>query len=127
MSDTELYLKLHLLEDGSDNERLRKASTRLIEDFNASYINATLSSQENIDEPDNSKGDPFTIGALILVTIPTVLPQVFNFLQSWVIERRKIVLEAPNGAKVEFVPDKKLSQEEILLFLEKLNKLQKKK
>jgi hypothetical protein len=33
--------------------------------------------------PKGSKGDPFTIGSIVLSTFPTVLPAVITLVQSW--------------------------------------------
>jgi hypothetical protein len=52
---------------------------------------------------------------------------LITFLQNWVGDRRKITIEVPNGTKIEFVPDKKLSTQEILALTEKLNRITAKK
>ena len=63
---------------------------------------------------------------MIVLGISTaILPNIIAFLQNWIGDRRKISIEAPNGAKVEFVPSKKLSTEEIIAIAKKLNQISK--
>ncbi len=71
-----------------------------------------------------SKGEAFTIGALALAAVPALLPNLMAFIRSWVLrgENRKIKIKTPEGLEVEFTPEKKMSEAELLSLVEKLSK-----
>ncbi|MGW8251241.1 MAG: effector-associated constant component EACC1 [Anaerolineales bacterium] len=73
-----------------------------------------------------SKGDAFTIGALALAAAPAMLPNLISFLQSWALrgENRKVKIKTPEGLEIEFTPEKKLSDEELVALVDKLTKPQ---
>jgi hypothetical protein len=78
-----------------------------------------------LDEaPEGAKGDPFTWGALALVAMPVVLPKVLDFIQSWVggEETRKVHIKTPKGLEITFTPKERYSEEELLAFVDKLQK-----
>lgn len=62
------------------------------------------------------KGDPFTVGALLLVVLPTVLPQVVVFLNEVLgkAPQRRIRIKAKNGAEIEFTADRPITPEEAI-------------
>ena len=70
-----------------------------------------------------SKGDAFTLGALLLVAAPAMLPNLISFIQSWALrgENRKVKIKTPDGLEIEFTPEKKMSEAELAL-VEKLVK-----
>ncbi len=122
MSDNDIEIRLTFLEQDADNERIDDLVRFMIKDFRDLGVKTIQFAQSENNEL-GSKGDLFTIGALILVIAPALLPQVLTLMQSWLIERRKIVVEAPNGAKLEFVPERKYSESEILALVKKLNRV----
>ena len=123
MTETTLQLRIQLYEDGADDQRLDRLITPLLQDLRRSGAKSVdREEKENIES--GAKGDPFTIGALVLVAVPAVLPQILAFLQNWLIEGRKIVVESPSGAKLQFVPDRKLSKSELLALVKQLNQIQ---
>jgi hypothetical protein len=71
-----------------------------------------------------SKGDAFTIGALALVAAPALLPNLISFIQSWALrgENRVVKIKTPEGLEIEFTPEKKLSEAELLALVDKLTK-----
>lgn len=76
--------------------------------------------QERQPSVDNAKGDAVTIGAIVLGVTTVSIPAIISFIQNWLVVRRKIIIEAPNGTKVEFIPEKQYSEEEILSLARKL-------
>jgi hypothetical protein len=76
--------------------------------------------------PEGAKGDAFTLGALALVAVPTFLPKLVEFLQAWTLrgENRTVRIKTPAGLEVEFTPEKKMSEAEVLALVDKLAKTQ---
>jgi hypothetical protein len=72
--------------------------------------------------PEGAKGDAFTLGALTLAAVPAFLPKLVEFLQAWALrgESRTVRIKTPAGLEVEFTPEKKLSEAEVLALVEKL-------
>lgn len=117
-----IEIRLAITEEGASSERLDNLTTQLMNDLKQLKIkSAKRLSDKSIEK--GAKGDPLTLGALILVMAPAILSPLVEFLKSWTIERRRIVIEAPNGAKLEFVPDKKYSEAELLAFVDKINQI----
>jgi hypothetical protein len=75
--------------------------------------------------PSGAKGDPLTIGALLLVALPALLPNLVAFLQAWSLrgENRRVKIKTPAGVEVEFSPEKRLSQKELLELVNELSKV----
>lgn len=73
--------------------------------------------------PAHSKGDPFTIGALALVTLPTFLPKIIECLTNLTSrsENRRVKVKTPSGVEIEFTSQKPLSNSEILDLVQKLS------
>jgi hypothetical protein len=124
MGKPSITLRVSISELNANEERVHELSTLLISNIQDSNLDLIVEKQPTTLLLQGAKGDPFTVGALILVTIPTLLPQLLGFLQGWLVERRKVSIEAPNGMKVEFTPAKKLTEEEILALAKKMNKIQ---
>jgi hypothetical protein len=72
-----------------------------------------------------AKGDPLTIGAIMLVALPALLPNLVAFLQAWSLrgENRRVKIKTPAGVEVEFSPEKRLSQVELLDLVNELSKV----
>ena len=122
MSHKKIEIKLTIQEQSSNVEQVEQTTASLIRQLQ----DMKLHSIERIkaeQTPKNAMGDGFTIGALILVAVPAILPELIMFIQSWVSEQRKIVLEVPNGTKLEFTPQKRYSEEDILDLADRLNQL----
>ncbi len=65
-----------------------------------------------------AKGDPITIGMLLVAVLPTVLPKVIEFLQTWVVRNNGHTIKAKvqqgdRSAEIEFsenIPLEKLQK-----------------
>lgn len=109
-----------LYEDGADDDALALSTLSLkreLEDLGMGQI-SHVKIRNTIP---GTKGELMALGMLALTILPALIPSVAEFLQQWVIEGRRVVLEAPNGAKIEFVPGKKLTDSELMDWLEQLN------
>jgi hypothetical protein len=123
MTSTEIQLHLTVTEADADPEGLDELTGRLLRDLR----DLGAESVERFSGgavPEGAKGDPFTLGALALVAVPAFLPKLVEFLQAWSLrgesQGRKVKIKTPAGLEVEFTPEKKLSQAELLALVEKL-------
>lgn len=122
MTSSEVQLYLTITEENADPERLDELTGRLLRDLRDSGAESVERSSGGA-APDGTKGDAFTLGALALVAVPAFLPKLIDFLQAWSLrgeESRKVKIKTPTGLEVEFTPEKKLSQDELLALVERL-------
>jgi len=115
----ELYLEV-LAGDLRDDE-LDTLTRQLLSELNDLDIESASLARGN-ELPEGSKGDPVTIGAIVLVVLPSVLPKVVEFLQAWSLRGNgRTVKFKGKGIEFEGPP------EELQKLLEKLEKEKKKK
>jgi hypothetical protein len=120
MTPNEIQLQLTVAEADADDEILDQLTRRLmrdLRDLGAESVERTAG-----EPPPEGAKSAFTLGALLLVAVPAFLPKLVEFLQAWSLrgENRKIKIKTPAGLEVEFTPEKKLSQDEVLALVEKL-------
>ena len=117
----QVQLDLSLSEAEADAERLDRLTARLMRDLGLESVERSPGAAA----PKGAKGDPFTLGALALVAIPTMLPKLVEFLQAWSLrgESRKLIITTPAGLEVEFTPERKLSEAELLALVDKLSQV----
>jgi len=121
MTSSEIPLYLTITEADADAERLDELTGRLLRDLRELGAESVeRPSGEAV--PEGAKGDAFTLGALALVAVPAFLPKLVEFLQAWALrgESRTVKIKTPAGLEVEFTPEKKLSEAELLALVEKL-------
>lgn len=121
MTPNEIQYRLTVTEADADDERLDELTRRLMRDLRDLGAES-IERPSGEAAPEGAKGDPFTLGALALVAAPAFLPKLVEFLQAWSLrgESRKIKIKTPAGLEVEFTPEKKLSQAELLALVKKL-------
>jgi hypothetical protein len=120
MASTEIQLDLTITEADADAEGLEKLTGHLMRDLRK--LGA-----ESVERPssgpvlEGTKGT-FTPGALALAAVPAFLPKLMDFLQAWSLrgESRTVKIKTPAGLEVEFTPDRRLSQAELIALVEKL-------
>lgn len=125
MFSPEIQLYLTVDEADADSERLAELTTRLQRDLHD--LGAESVERPHKETPlQGAKGEPFTIGALVLVVVPVLLPKLVEFLQGWSLrgENRKVRIKTPAGLEIEFTPEKKFSEAELLALVEKLSETQ---
>ena len=120
----QVQLDLSLSEAEADAERLDRLTARLMRDLRDLGLES-VERPPGAAAPKRAKGDPFTLGALALVAIPTMLPKLVEFLQAWSLrgESRKLIIKTPAGLEVEFTPERKLSEAEGLALVDKLSQV----
>jgi hypothetical protein len=125
MTPTEIQLDLTITEADADPEQLDELTVRLMCDLRDLGVES-VERPTGKAAPEGAKGDPFTLGALALVAAPAILPKLVEFLQAWSLrsESRKVKVKTPAGLEVEFTPEKKMSEAELLALVTKLAKTQ---
>jgi hypothetical protein len=121
MTSYEIPLYLTITEADADAERLDELAGRLLRDLrDLGAESVERPSGEAV--PEGAKGDAFTLGALTLAAVPAFLPKLVEFLQAWALrgESRTVRIKTPAGLEVEFTPEKKLSETEVLALVDKL-------
>ena len=125
MTSSEIPLYLTVTEAEADAESLDELTGRLLRDLRELGAESVeRPSGEAV--PEGAKGDAFTLGALALAAVPAFLPKLVEFLQAWALrgESRTVRIKTPAGLEVEFTPEKKLSEAELLALVEKLAQAQ---
>lgn len=121
MASTEIHLNLTVTEADADAEWLERLTSNLMRDLHELGAESVeRASGEPV--PEGAKGGGFTAGALALVAVPAFLPKLVDFLQAWSLrgESRIVKIKTPAGLEVEFTPDKRLSQAEVIALVQKL-------
>jgi len=119
---SEIELNINVFEADSGKERIDYLTNNLIDllrEMDIEYLERPQ--DQNI--PSGSKGDPVTVGAIVLGIAAASLPSLIEFVQNWTSERRRVSIEAPSGAKIEFIPEKKYSEDELLALVKKLSEV----
>ncbi len=120
MENDNLEIRINVLADELDAEKLDEVVYHLktdLENFPVDVKENLKLTESNVGE----KGDPITLGALVVVLAPIALKAIFDFIQNWTSKTRSVSIEAPNGTKIEFTTDKKYSENELLELIRKIN------
>jgi len=125
MTLSKVQLDLTVTEADADAERLDELTRYLLSDLRDLGAES-VERPSGGSAPEGAKGDPFTLGTLALVAVPSFLPKLVEFLQAWSLrgESRTVKIKTPAGLEVEFTPEKKLSEAELLALVEKLAQTQ---
>jgi hypothetical protein len=102
-------------------EQLDDLTRALLHDLQtAGMVEATRREEE---ASAGAKGDPVTIGMLLVAVLPTVLPQVIVFLNEVAgkAPQRRIRIKGKKGAEIEFTPNKPITLEEAIKIARKLD------
>lgn len=122
MNNTEqLELYLEVLAGDLKDDELDSLTRQLLSELKELDIESANLAKGN-ELPEGSKGDPVTIGAIVLVVLPSVLPKIVEFLQAWSLRGNgRTVKFKGKGIEFEGPP------EELQRLLEKLEREKKKK
>lgn len=124
MASSDIELTLSLDETGADDERISDLIQWLQQDLLELGVEKAGKPVSG-SAPVGSKGDPITLGALVLVVAPVLLPKLIEFLSSWTTksDHRKVRIKTPSGVEVEFTSKQPLDQAGVLALIKKLNKI----
>ena len=118
----DVQLNLTIAEPGADAERVDDLTQRLMRDLRDLGV-------EYVERPSggpilegSKEASAFTWGALALRAAPAFLPKLVEFLKEWTLrgEKRTVKIKTPAGVEVEFTPEKRLSQDELLALVQRL-------
>lgn len=126
MVTNDVQLHLTIGESDANAERADELTRRLMRDLQDLGAESV---ERPTGEPTPEGGKAaatFTLGELALVAVPTFLPKLVEFLQAWALrgENRTVKIKTPAGLEVEFTPEQRLSQDELLALVEKLTQAQ---
>lgn len=125
MPTNEIQLHLTITEFDADAERVDGLTRRLTQDLRELGAES-VERPAGESAPEGAKAtDPFTLGALALVAAPAFLPKLVDFLQAWTLrgEKRTVKVKTPAGLEIEFAPEKRLSQDDLLALVERLTQV----
>lgn len=74
--------------------------------------------------PEGAKAvESVLVGGLILSVLPEFLPKLVDLLQTWLqrADTRTVKIKTANGTEVEFAPKKRLTPDEVVELVKKLN------
>ena len=119
----EIQLNLLVQDTELDIDRLDELTRNLmrdLRDLGAEYVEQTRGGEI----PEGAKGlESLLVGGLTLSALPQLLPKLFEFLQVWVQRpnTRTVKIKIENGPEVEFTPQKRMTPDEIVELVKKLN------
>ena len=121
MSTNDVKLYLTVADSDADAEWIDDLTLRLMRDLRDLGAESVERPTGELMPEGSKAAAAFTLGALVLVAVPAFLPKLVEFVHAWVMrEERTIKVKTPAGLEVEFTPEKRLSQDELLALVEKL-------
>ncbi len=126
MTDDRIRLELSLSEENAEAEKLDGLTTQMLNDLMEIGADSVERPRAEGAPAAGTKGEVISLGVLILAIAPVALPSLIKFLQAWTLrgENRRIKIKTPQGLEVEFVPEKRLSESELVALVEKLSKIE---
>lgn len=118
-----IHLELIVDDIEADSNRLDQITRNLMRDLRDLGANSVERARGG-EIPEGAKAiDPLFVGGLILSTMPELLPKIIEFLGSWVqlSGTHTVKVKTPNGTEVEFAPEKRMTPDEIVEFINKIN------
>jgi hypothetical protein len=121
----EIQLELTISEAETDDEELDGLTTQLLRDLRELGVESVEQASGGVIPKGAKSVEPFTLGALVLVAVPAFLPKLVEFLQAWSLrgESRKVKIRTPAGLEIEFTPEKRLSETELLVLAKKMTQI----
>ena len=125
MIQENITIQMTISDEEVGSERLDEQTTLLMQDLLELGADS-VSKPAGGPAEKGRKGEAFTLGALLLVAAPALLPSLIRFIQAWALRgaNRRVKIKTPEGLEIEFTPEKKLSEADLLALVEKLTKAQ---
>ena len=118
---TKTEFELQISVPDATDEELDRLTRQLLSEIKETDVDSVeLGKSKTV--PDGTKGDPITIGTIILAAVPAVLPKVIDLIQAWSMRGSNRTIKF-KGKGIEFEG----SPEELNKLLAKLEKGKKKK
>lgn len=127
MTDDRIRLELSLTQQNAEAQQLDGLTLQMLRDLIEIGADSVERPRIESSQAPGTKGEAISLGVLILAIAPVVLPSLIKYLQAWTLrgENRRIKIKTPQGLEVEFIPEKRLSEGELLALAEKLSKIEK--
>lgn len=118
---TKTEFELQISVPDATDEELDRLTRQLLSEIKETDVDSVeLGKSKTV--PDGTKGDPITIGTIILAAVPAALPKVIDLIQAWSMRGSNRTIKF-KGKGIEFEG----SPEELNKLLAKLEKGKKKK
>jgi hypothetical protein len=124
LADPTVKLLITIDQADIDAQQLDELTHYLLRDLRALGVESIeRPSNENI--PEGAKGEPFTLGILALAVMPNLVPKLVEFLQSWTLQKENcaVKIKTPAGLEIEFTPEKRLTQAELISLVERFSNI----
>jgi hypothetical protein len=94
-----ITLMLHIDAQNIDTDKLIQLTGYLRSELQDMDIESVMDVRNQVVPPGAKVVDPLTVGALLIVVLPAVLPKVMEFIQSWTLrgEDRTVKIKARRG------------------------------
>ncbi len=125
MNEPDIQLYVTLSDPALDAEQLDRMTSRVLNDLRELGVSSAGRAPGG-NAPAGAKSvDPSTLGALLLVAVPAVLPKLIDFFQALVLpgENRKVRVKTAAGVEIEFTPQRRLSEDEVLALAKKMARI----
>ena len=122
MTSHDIDLQITITDAEADDEQLETATLRLMTEMRDVGVESV--NRATMAAPIGAMGSvAFAPGALNVVSAPSLVDRLLRFLNAWTArgQQRTVKIEAPDGMKIEFTPDKALSPAEMLAFIQALS------
>lgn len=129
MANQKIKLELTLAEEYAEAEKLDRLTVQMSRDLIELGADSVERPGAEGTGAAGTKGEAISLGVLLLAIAPVALPNLIKFLQAWTLrgENRRIKIKTPQGLEVEFIPEKRLNEAELLSLVEKLSRIEKNK
>lgn len=120
MPATGMELHIVVSETGGDAQQIDALTAHLIRDLRALGVESVH--RTPLPPPDaGAKGAGTSTGALDVVAMPSIADRLLGMLRAWASRgQRTVRIETPDGLKLEFTPEKQLTPQEMVAFVQAL-------
>ncbi|MBK8986825.1 MAG: hypothetical protein IPM39_12250 [Chloroflexi bacterium] len=117
-----IELRLLLSAPEMDAEKRDNLARQLARDLNDWGLDSVKPIAYAGPLPEGAKGNSAMLQALGLTAVPSRLPSLVNFLHAWALRGQdlQLTIKTPGGLEVTFTPDKRLSPDELVALVQKL-------
>lgn len=116
-----IFVQVKISEPGVDTNGIRALKSQLAKTVQESNPDVKIQNINSTSHSQDSKDGLGMAESILLSLAPALLPQVIQTVQSWLIGRRKVSIQMPNGMKVEFTASKNLTEDEIGELIKKIS------
>lgn len=114
-------LHLAISDDDADPNTLDRLTLNWMQDLRDLGVDS-VARPPGVELPEAAKGDPLTVGTILVALVPALIPTLIEFAQDWVAKKKKrtIKIKGPDGKEVELISDESLSMDELAVLAKKI-------